>query len=141
MLQQRYTEVRFFTTTKTFFKRADFGIPLHDDDEDEEEEEKVQEDEEEREGQERRRRSRRKRRSNRRREKGKRRRKRRKRRGKRRKRTKMMKKRRHRKGKIYLLKTFTPRTFLLTFVVCHTSTCTIISIKKPKEIVSVINTF
>ena len=42
-------------------------------------------------------------------------RKRRKRTRKRRKRTRMMK-RRYRKGKIYLLKTFTPRTFLLTFV-------------------------
>ena len=37
--------------------------------------------------------------------------------------------RRYRKGKIYLLKTFTTRTFLLTFFVCHISASASISIE------------
>ena len=46
-----------------------------------------------------------------------------KRRKKTRKRRRRKSRRRHRKGKILLLKTFTPRTFLLTFVVCNISAC------------------
>ena len=42
---------------------------------------------------------------------------------KKRKRMRRKRRRRHRKGAIYLLKTFTPRTFLLTFVVCYIRAC------------------
>ena len=59
--------------------------------------------------------------------------KRRKRRKKTRKRRRMKSSRRHRKGKIFLSKIFTPRTFLLTFVVCHISTCTSISIESQRN--------
>ena len=37
--------------------------------------------------------------------------------------------RRYRKGKIYLLKTLTTRTFLLTFFMCHISASACISIE------------
>ena len=40
--------------------------------------------------------------------------------------------RRYRKGKIYLLKAFTTRTFLLTFFVCHISASTSISIENQR---------
>ena len=40
--------------------------------------------------------------------------------------------RRYRKGKIYLLKTFTTRTFLLTFFVCHISASASISIENQR---------
>ena len=58
---------------------------------------------------------------------------RRKRRKKTRKRRRMKSSRRHRKGKIFLSKIFTPRTFLLTFVVCHISACTSISIENQRN--------
>ena len=40
--------------------------------------------------------------------------------------------RRYRKGKIYLLKTLTTRTFLLTFFVCHISASASISIENQR---------
>ena len=49
-----------------------------------------------------------------------------------RKRRKKRRKRRYRKGKIYLLKTFTTRTFLLTFFVCHISASASISIENQR---------
>ena len=48
------------------------------------------------------------------------------------KRKRMRRNRRHRKGKIYLLKTFTTRTFLLTFFVCHISASVSISIENQR---------
>ena len=60
-----------------------------------------------------------------------------KRRKRRRKRAKMrrtrLRRKRNRKGKIYFVKTFAPRPFLLTFVVCYPSACTIISIKNQRN--------
>ena len=56
-----------------------------------------------------------------------------------RKRKRRKRRRRYRNGKIYLLKTFTTRTFLLTFFVCHISASASISIET-KDIVTVINT-